>query len=165
MKNVKKIVLSLICLLFLYSNAQALKGGVVEEIVPHGFYGSWGVISKLVDSNNPVLFNFESRDIWILSGVGNKLILENLESGAHSEIIVQEKAKDGKTLTFNREKTVKSGEKKTVYKERVQFILNGNNFSGFDEFSVFVYNLDGKLESKNTAKYNVSGVRISGNNF
>ena len=67
-----------------------LKGGVVEEYIPEGFFGSWAVISKLESSNNPMYFNYESRDIWTLSGYDNVLILENLQSGAWGKIIVKE---------------------------------------------------------------------------
>ena len=84
----KKILLILLSLFFISAQAQTLHGGVSEDYIPKGFFGSWGVISKLDSSNNPVLFNKESRDIWTLSGYDNILILENLESGAKSEIVI-----------------------------------------------------------------------------
>lgn len=160
----KKILLVFVCLLFLFSSAQTLKGGVTEEYIPKGFFGSWGVISKLDSSNNPALFNYESRDIWMLSGYGSTLVLENLESGAHSEITIKDKNKDGKTLKFQREKTVKQGEGKTVYKEIVSFVLMGNNFSGTDDFIIEKYDSNNKLIKKDCAKYTIAGVRISGTN-
>ena len=86
----RKIIAVLFFVLFFQVNAFVLKGNVQEQYIPSGFFGSWGVISKLTSSNNPTAFNFESRDIWTLSGQGNTLVLENLESGAHSEIIVKE---------------------------------------------------------------------------
>ena len=86
----KKILSILVLFLFFSANAQMLKGGVSEDYIPKGFFGSWGVISKLNSSNNPTLFNYESRDVWMLSGYGNTLILENLESGARSEITVKD---------------------------------------------------------------------------
>lgn len=143
--------------------AQPLKGGVSEEYVPKGFYGSWGVISKLKKSTNPTMFNYESRDIWVLSGYGDVLILENLESGAHSEIEIKEKNKDGKTLKFHRQKIVDKGNTKIIYKETVSFVLSGKNFSGSDSFIVEQYQND-ELKSTDSAQYEVEGVKISGDN-
>ena len=157
----KKFLLILFSFLISFSYAQTLKGGVSEEFVPKGFYGSWGVISKLKSSTNPTMFNYESRDIWVLSGYGNALILENLESGAHSEIIIKEKNKDGKTLKFQRQKIVDRGNKKTIYKETVTFVLSDKNFSGSDDFIVEQYEKN-ELIKTDSAHYEVSGVKISG---
>lgn len=158
----KKIILLLFMFIFLSSNAQTLKGGVSEEYISSGFYGSWGVISKLKNATNLSLFNYESRDIWVLSGYSNILILENLESGAYSQIEIKEKTQDGKTLKFQREKTVNRNDSKIKYIETVKFILNGNNFSGSDDFVVEYYSKDNKFLKKETANYAVEGVRISG---
>ncbi len=158
----KKIILSLGCLLFLCCSAVSLKGGVSEEYIPKGFFGSWGVISKLNSSNNPTVFNFESRDIWTLSGYNNILILENLESGARSEIEVKDKSKDGNSLKFERKKIVIEKGLKIIYKETVSFRLQGNNFSGTDNFIIERYNKNGKLEKKDIASYTIAGIKISG---
>lgn len=161
MKKYLIIILFIFCLTFLNANALSLKGGVVEEYIPEGFFGSWGVISKLNNSNNPTMFNFESRDIWMLSGRGNILVLQNLESGAYSEIVIKDKPQDNSTLKFNREKTVEKNGQKTVYKEIVSFKLQGDNFSGTDEFIVEKHE-GNKLIKKDYANYNIAGVRISG---
>ena len=158
----KKIFLILISLLFLTVNADLLKGGVSEEYIPKGFFGSWGVISKMNSSNNPIAFNQESRDIWNLSGYDNTLILENLESGAHSEIKIEEKVSDNRTLKFSRQKEIKTADGKKIYKETVEFTLLGNNFSGTDDFIIEYYNEENKLIKKDEARYSVAGVRISG---
>lgn len=155
----KKIIIILFCFVFLIADAQTLKGGVSEEYIPKGFFGSWGVISKLNFSNNPKMFNCESRDVWTLSGAGSKLTLQNLESGATSEIIVKEKSLDNKTLKFTRIKTVGDAKEKTIYKETVSFVLSGKNFSGTDEFVVEKHQ-NGKLIEKNTGIYHVAGVKL-----
>lgn len=160
----KKIFLILVLFFFVPVNAQTLKGGVSEDYIPKGFFGSWGVISKLNSSNNPTVFNYESRDVWMLSGYGNTLVLENLESGARSEIVIKDKAVDGKTLKFQREKTVQEDGKKVVYKETVSFVLLGNNFTGTDDFTVERYNNENVLVKKDSARYAIAGVRISGTN-
>ena len=158
----KKVLLVIFSLLFLNVQALSLKGGVSEDYVPKGFFGSWGVISKLDSSNNPSLFEKQSRDIWILSGYSDILILQNLESGARSEIKVKEKTVDGKTLKFEREKVVEKGSEKIIYKEIVSFSLWGNNFSGTDKFIVEKRDLKNNLIQKSEAKYIVEGVKISG---
>lgn len=156
----RKIFLTIFCMLFLMAYSSALKGGVTEEYIPDGFFGSWGVISKLNSSNNPDIFNYESRDIWMLSGHGNILILENLESKAHGEIKIKDKSKNN-SLKFDREKIVEKNGRKIIYKESVSFVLYGNTFSGYDNFIVETYE-NGKQIKKDIAKYNVSGVKISG---
>jgi len=158
----KKIFLIIFCLFFAFTHAEALKGGVIEEYVPKGFYGSWGVISKLKSTNNPSKFNYESKDIWILSGQGNILILQNLESGAYSEITIKEKSIEGKTLKFDRQKTIKTKEGKEIHKEGVIFTLLGKNFSGTDNFIVESYDKNNNLLKTDSALYRVEGVKISG---
>ncbi len=155
----KKFLFIIIALLCLNVYAQALKGGVNYDYIPKGFFGSWGVISKLNSTNNPILFNKESRDIWTLTGYGNKLILQNTQSGAISEILIQDRSLDNKTLKFTRKKVVKENNGKTVYTEIVSFVLSGRNFSGTDDFIVEKYE-NNKLISKNSANYRVAGVKI-----
>jgi hypothetical protein len=158
----KRFLLILCAFLFLNVQAQPLKGGVSEDYIPSGFFGSWGVISKLDSSNNPTMFNYESRDIWTLSGHNKTLVLQNLQSGAHSEITIKDKSKDGRTLKFHREKTVPNENGKTIYKETVRFTLYGKHFSGTDKFSVQQYDRENKLIKDSQATYIVEGVRISG---
>lgn len=160
----KKFLVILFCFLILPVYPETLKGGVSEEYIPEGFFGSWGVISKLKSATTPEMFNFESRDVWMLSGYGNTLILQNLESGARSEIIIKDKSLDGKTLKFEREKITKENNRKVIYKETVEFVLSGNNFKGEDNYNVQKYDSNNKLIKNDSAKYSVSGVRISGTN-
>lgn len=158
----KRFFIVIIFLLFATVSAETIKAGITKEYIPEGFFGSWGVISKLSSSNNPTIFNMESRDVWMLSGYGNVLVLQNLQSGARSEILIKEKTKDGKTLKFEREKTSKDGNKKVVYKEKIEFILMGNMFSGSDIYTVEQYDAKNVQIKKDTATYNISGVKISG---
>lgn len=158
----KKFLIVVFIFLTFCANAISLRGGVSEEYIPNGFFGSWGVISKLDNSNNPKFFNMESRDIWTLSGYGDTLILQNLNSGAHSEIKIKEKNKDGKTLKFTRIREVEFEEGKIVYQEIVSFVLSGKNFTGVDNFIVTKYDKNNNVIEKNEAKYNIAGVKISG---
>jgi len=159
----RKIFFIFICFLFLGVQANTLKGGVTQEYIPEGFFGSWGVISKLNSSNNPNIFNYESRDIWMLSGHDNILILENLESGAKSEIEIKTKSLDGKTLKFSHMREEIKNNKKIIYKETVQFTLLGNNFSGTDDYIIERYNENNDIIKKDIANYSVAGVRFIDN--
>lgn len=161
----KKLILTCFafCFLLLSSNAMILKGSVNEDYIPNGFYGTWGVISKLKSSNNPALFNSESRDVWVLSGHSNVLVLENLQSGARSEITIKQKSNKKDTLKFEREKVVEKNGEKTVYREIVEFLLIKDIFTGNDKFIVEKWK-DGVLFQKSEATYIVSGVKISGTN-
>ena len=158
----RKILLSFIILLFFATSAQTLKGGVSHDFIPKGFFGSWGVISKLENSNNPPAFNLQSKDIWTLSGYGNVLILENLESGAHSHITIKEKSIDGKTLKFNRTKEIRTKTGINKQYETVEFKLSGKNFSGTDNFVVEYYDRQNNLIKTDSAQYKIEGVKISG---
>ena len=149
--------------MFFSANALSLKGGVSEEYIPNAFFGSWGVISKLESSSNPMMFNAQSRDIWTLSGYSNILILQNPQSGAYSEITIKEKNKDGKTLKFQREKNVEENGVKIKYKEEVSFVLLGNIFSGVDKFIVEKYDKNNTLIKKDQATYLIEGVKIPSN--
>lgn len=162
MRKTILIILSIFLINFPVFAQEILKAGIEEYNIPKGFFGSWAVISKLKASNNPTFFNYESRDIWALSAVGNKLILENTQSGAYSEIFVNEKVKDGKTLKFEREKTVNNKDGKIVYKEKVEFVLVKDTFTGTDIYTTEKYNHSHKLIESNYAKYVVSAVKISG---
>ena len=161
-QNMRKIFLILFCMFFSLAFCETLKGGVYEEYIPKGFFGSWGVISKMKSSTNPAKFNYESKDIWVLSGSGNVLTLQNLESGANSEIIIREKSLEGKTLRFERQKTINLKNGKQIQKESVEFVLQGKNFSGTDKFSIENYDKNNNFINADSATYIVEGVRISG---
>lgn len=156
----KKLLLIAFLMLFINAQAMVLKGGVNEDYIPKGFFGSWGVISKLQNTNNPSLFNRESRDIWSLSGYNNILFLENFETGAKSQIEIKDKEKD--VLKFQRKKEATTKEGKIVYKETVEFKLLNNRFSGIDKFIVEKYDLKNSLIEHNEATYQVEGTKISG---
>ncbi|MBR2068554.1 MAG: hypothetical protein IJ877_02210 [Candidatus Gastranaerophilales bacterium] len=158
----KKLLLICVCFLFMFAPAQTLKGGVSEEYIPKGFFGSWGVISKMQSATDPLKFNYESRDIWMLSGYSNVLILQNLESGAYSEIEIKDKSIEGKTLKFERKKSLRTKEGNQIHKEVVEFKLSGNNFSGTDKFTIENYDKNNKFKNADCATYAIAGTRISG---
>lgn len=143
--------------------AETLKGSAILDEIPKGFFGTWHVTSKMVESTNDSMFNPISVDIWNLSGYGNVLILENALTGAKSSIQTTpvDKGVEGKVLKFSRIKQEVSGNKKIVHKESPEFVLYGNIFKGYDIFIVEKYE-NGKLISKDVVKYKVIGQKISG---
>lgn len=143
------------------THAEVLRATVVRDEIPKGFFGTWHVTSKLVETNNSELFNPMSVDIWTLGGYGNTLILENVQSGASSSINVEsQKNLDGKTLKFERVKSNMRGNMKIVQRESPVFTLNGRIFQGFDTYIIERY-VNNQLIQKDVVKYKVIGQKIS----
>lgn len=141
---------------------ETLRATVTKDEIPKGFFGTWHVTSKIKETNNRELFNPMSVDIWTLSGFGNTLILENVQSGASSSIqIAKGQNLDGKTLKFERRKEDTRGNIKIVQKESPVFKLNGDIFTGEDTFIIERYK-NNQLFQKDVVKYNVIGQKISG---
>lgn len=159
----KKILLLFLMLFYLNpAFCATLKGNITKDEIPKGFFGTWHVTSKIVETNNPKMFNTLSVDIWTLGGYGNTLILENIQSGASSSIQVAPNSNlDGKTLKFTRVKSDTRGELTVVQKETPVFTLNGNIFEGFDTYIIERY-INNKLIQKDVVKYKVIGQKISG---
>lgn len=142
--------------------AETLRATVVKDEIPKGFFGTWHVTSKMVETNNSELFNPLSVDIWTLGGYGNTLILENVQSGASSSITVEsQKNLDGKTLKFVRVKSNTRGNMKIVQRESPVFTLKGDIFQGFDTYVIERY-VNNQLIKKDVVKYKVVGQKISG---
>ena len=59
-------------LLLSFSNAFSLKGGVSEEYIPAGFYGSWGVISETKETYLEIFDNGEAHYYVVSDGVIQK---------------------------------------------------------------------------------------------
>lgn len=156
----KLFVILFMVFLSFCANAQTLKGGVYEEYIPNGFFGSWGVITKLQSTNSPNLFNYQSKDIWTLSGYNNILILDNFKTGATSKIEIKEKSIPD-TLKFDR----KIKKDKTIRREIVEFKLNGNKFSGTYKYIIEKYNEKNILLERNEAIYSAQGVKLPTNSF
>ena len=70
---------------------------------------------------------------------------------------------EGKTLQFERKKSIKTKEGSELHKETVKFILSGNNFSGTDNYTVESYDKNNNFIKGDCATYSIEGVRISGN--
>lgn len=150
------------------TEAVSLQGGVSENTINKGFFGTWHVTSKLIESNSSSEFNMLNVHIWNLSGYGNVLILENQFSGARSEIKVDKAIDgpnggvDGSLLKFKRVQEKGEGANKIVLTETPEITLKGDIFQGYDTFFIEKYK-DGVLYKKEVIKYKIVGQRIIGN--
>ena len=161
----KKFLLLLFCLIFtLSANAVSLSGGVSENVIDKGFFGTWHVTSKLIETNSTSEMARLSVHIWNLSGSRNVLVLENKFSGARSEIVVDKATvqPDGALLKFKRVSQQGDEANKIVLTEMPEITLKGDIFQGYDTFYIEKYN-NGVLYKKEVVKYKLVGQRITGN--
>ncbi len=162
MKVFFKLLLILILGVFTFINltdsgfAQMLLHGSVEK-VPDGFFGTWRVVSNLVETDSPERFKPRGVDLWNLYSEYNVIILSNPFSGAKAEISINNA---GKTfIQFS--KTGKYEDK--ILTDKVSINISGDNFTGIDEIKLDTLSgVDGKVIKTQTAKYAIKGERISG---
>ena len=83
--------------LVLANETVLLKGSVVK--VPDTFFGSWRVVSKLVDTDSPISFKEKGVDLWNISLENNVIKLSNPFSGAVAELNVENTSSDSVTFT------------------------------------------------------------------
>lgn len=161
--NIKKILFFLFAITILPANCATLSGGVSENIINKGFFGTWHVTSKLIETNSSSQMDKLSVHIWNLSGSGNVLILENQFSGARSEIKVDKATNnvDGALLKFKR--ILEQGDEggKIVLTETPEITLKGDIFQGYDTIYIEKYK-DGVLYKKEVVKYKLVGQRMNG---
>ena len=135
--------------------AEVLTGGVTA--VPESFFGTWRVVSTLVDTDS-VIFKENNLDLWNLSRLGDVITLCNPFNGAEANITVDKV--NGSYIVFK--KTGKYSGKDLT--DVVEIELNGDTFSGTDTLKLDTYsNVTGKIIKTETAKYNIKGEKISGN--
>ena len=159
----RKLILFITCLVmlsglgFVPENlfAEVLTGGVTA--VPESFFGTWRVVSTLVDTDS-VIFKENNLDLWNLSRLGDVITLCNPFNGAEANITVDKV--NGSYIVFK--KTGKYSGKDLT--DVVEIKLNGDTFSGTDTLKLDTYsNVTGKIIKTETAKYNIKGEKISRN--
>jgi hypothetical protein len=137
------------------TKATVLKGYV--ESVPPTFWGTWRVKSKLITSDNPVIFKQKSLDIWNISQEGDVIILNNPFSGARGEVTI--KSVKNKTITF----TKKGNYDNKILTDTVEITIEENYFGGVNRLILeTVSDVDGKVLKTETAQYSITGERIGG---
>ena len=135
---------------FVFAEPQKVLTGFVEA-VPVSFYGTWRVSSRLVSSDNSGKFKDSGLDIWNLSRMDNVITLCNVFNGAKAELKI-DKA-DSNYIVFT--KSAKYGTDKLT--DTVEIFIEGDTFKGIDTIHIETYN-----QIKYTARYRISGERISG---
>ena len=134
--------------------AEVFTGSVTA--VPDSFFGTWRVVSKLVDTDS-VIFKENNLDLWNLSRLGDVITLCNPFNGAEANITVN--SVNGSYIVFR--KTGKYSGKDLT--DVVEIKLNGDSFSGTDTLKLDTYSdVTGKIIKTETAKYSIKGEKISG---
>ncbi len=156
----KKFVI-LILMLLLVPTALAqdytLKAGVSVNDVPKALFGSWRVNAKLDDTNSYGTFKPNSVDFWTLSRVGDKITLTNPFTGATADVSL--KAVEGNVIVFSK----KAPYDNKMLTDTITIRLTDNTFSGINTLKLESFSLvDNHLMKTETARYNISGEKISG---
>lgn len=133
-----------------------LVGGVsVTKDLPHEFYGTWSVVSVLVDTNNPALFKMRSSDIWTFDRKGDVITLSNPVNGVSASITINDVS--DKTATFTRVHR----DENTYETETPEITVEGDSFHGTD-LIIIKHFRNGERVKTDRVKYKVKGYRISG---
>lgn len=136
-----------------------LKAGVSIEEVPKSIFGSWSVKAEIVDSSDYKLFKPKSIDLWNISKNGNVLNLNNPFTGASADVSLN--AAQGNVVSFTR--IVEYDNKKLT--DVVTIRLEQNSFSGINDIKLEqISSIDGQVMKSNTARYELKGEKISGDN-
>ncbi len=136
-----------------------LRAGVSIDEVPKSIFGSWTVKAEIVESSNYALFKPKSTDLWNLSRVGNVLNLSNPFTGASADVSIN--AAQGNVVSFTRKVDFDN----KILTDVVTIRLNNNTFSGINDIKLEqVSNVDGHIIKSDTAKYEIRGEKISGEN-
>ena len=156
----KKFVI-LILMLLLVPTALAqdytLKAGVSVNDVPKALFGSWRVNAKLDDTNSYGTFKPNSVDFWTLSRVGDKITLTNPFTGATADVSLN--AVEGNVIVFLK----KAPYDNKMLTDTITIRLTDNTFSGINTLKLESFSLvDNHLMKTETARYNISGEKISG---
>jgi hypothetical protein len=130
--------------------------GYVEKIPP-AFFGTWRVKSKLLTTDNPIIFKIKSIDIWNLTQENDVIILSNPFSGATGEVKID--AIKNKTIKF----TKKGRLDNKILTDTVEITINENSFIGINNLLLeTISDIDGKVIKTETAQYAITGERLAG---
>jgi len=142
-------------------NAEVLEAGISIEDVPQALFGLWRVSAKLDDTNSYSTFKPQSIDIWNLSRIGDRIRLENPNSGAKAEISV--KTVEGNLIIFQKSANYSTNK---VLTDTVHLRLEKDTFSGINTLKLETFSLvDNHLMKTETAQYVIKGEKLSGDNI
>lgn len=130
--------------------------GYVKE-VPEGFFGTWRVSAKCLETDSPATFKEKTVDLWNILQVGNVIKLSNPFSGASAEITIN--GTEDKTIEFS--KTGKYNNQ--ILTDTVKITITDDTFTGLDTLKLDTYSdIDNSIKKTSHAKYSIKGERISG---
>lgn len=157
----KKIILTVIIFLFSFiipAYSETIKAGVSIEDIPNAFFGCWQVEAQLEKTNNHSTFKTQSRDLWNLSRAGNVIKLENPFTKASAQVELRHT--EGNVIVFSKTSTYDN----KVITDTVTLRLNGDKFGGYNDLVIETRSLhDGHVLKRDTAKYLLKGIKLSGN--
>lgn len=160
MKIVLKLLLIILiayfgCNIAICTETKLLTTGI--SLVPDTFFGTWRVVSKLVETDSPATFKENNTDLWNLNRVGNVITLRNPTNGAFADITVN---KANQTfIVFS--KRGENGNK--ILTDTVEITLNSNTFVGTNTLKLDTYSdVNGRIIKTETAKYAIKGEKIYG---
>lgn len=164
-----KFLKLLICIILIFSgdvNSQAadtegnytLKTGVsLIEQVPNTFYGSWRVVSKIIETNSPQKFRQGTIDLWNLSREGDVINLNNPFTGAAASLTVNHVSKN--SIKFTRVGNYDNQRLTDI----VELKLNGDTFTGTNILYLeTISDINGEVMKSLGARYTLKGQKISG---
>ncbi len=158
---IKMSIMRYLLLLFVFLSvittvsAQVLKGGVSH--VPDMLFGSWRVVSIRVETDAPASFKEKGIDLWNISLEDDVIKLCNPFSKAAAEVKVEEAGLNHVVFT----KDGKYNNK--LLTDSVSINIKGDTFTGSNTLSLkTLSDVDGSVIKTETAKYSLTGERISG---
>ena len=125
------------------------------EMVPQSFFGTWRIVSKRIDTDNPAYFKEKSLDLWNLSKSFDVITLSNPFNGARAEIKLDRV--ETNYIVF----TKKGKYDNKILTDTVEIMLDGDSFTGFNTIKLDTYS-NGKIKKSDTAKYSLKGEKIAG---
>lgn len=154
----KRFLLFFLMIFFMQTaNAEVFNLGVSIEDVPRALFGSWRVSAKLDKTNSPRTFKPQTLDFWELSRIDDIIKLNNPQSGANAEILVQ--TVEGNIIVFS--KRVPYDNK--VLTDTVTIRLDNDKFSGINTLTLESFSLiDNHLMKTETATYHITGEKFAG---
>lgn len=160
MKKIFFTIISLFLCSFTLAEELTLQAGVSINDVPKALFGSWRVNAKLEESNSYGTFKPQSIDFWTLSRIGDKITLSNPFSGANAEISV--KTIEGNLIVFSK----KAPYDNKMLTDTITIRLSDNTFTGLNTLSLESFSLvDNHLMKTETARYTITGEKISGDSI
>ena len=159
MKRVIGLLLG-ICLSVLVVRSYTIEAGVSVDKIPKTLFGAWQVEGQLIETNSARTFKPTSMDLWNLYRVGNVLTLENPFNGAKAEVGL--KSTEGNLVVF----TKTSDWDNRVLRDIVSIRIEKDTFSGINDVSLETLSIyDGHVLKKETARYRITGKKLSGQSF